>query len=192
LEMEWLKNNWAQARLGDAKSRRRLLVLAAATVVAVALLVSGQNSSQPISVAVRKSGQTVSNSSGYVHLTGAVKSPGVYPITAGMRLFEVITLAGGFTPRADRSSVNLARIVNDGEQIIVSGSGVSAVSDGLIHLNKSSASDLDKLPGIGPTLAQRIIDWRSANGGFKSVDDLRKVGGIGEKLFAGIRKLVSP
>ncbi len=189
--MEWLKNNWFQARSGDVKSRRRLLILAVAMVVAIALLVSGQSSSQPISIAVHKTGHVVSSSSGYVHLTGAVKSPGVYPITAGMRLFEVIALAGGFTLKADRASVNLARTVNDGEQIIVSGSSASPVTDGLIHLNKASASDLDKLPGIGPTLAQRIIDWRAANGGYRSVDDLRKVGGIGEKLFAGIRKLVS-
>jgi competence protein ComEA len=60
----------------------------------------------------------------------------------------------------------------------------------LIHLNKATAADLDKLPGIGPTLSERIIDWRNANGGFKTLEDLRRVGGIGDKLFAGIKELV--
>jgi competence protein ComEA len=63
-------------------------------------------------------------------------------------------------------------------------------SDGLVSLNRASSSDLDKLPGIGPTLAARIIDWREANNGFQAIEDLRKVGGIGDKLFAGLKKLV--
>jgi competence protein ComEA len=108
-----------------------------------------------------------------------------------MRLFEVIALAGGFTAKADRESVNLARTVTDGEQIIVTGSGDRPVSDGLIHLNTAESADFDKLPGIGPTLSARIVDWRKANGGFKTVEDLRRVGGIGDKLFAGIKSLVT-
>ncbi len=190
--MEWLKNHWVQARAGDKTARRKLLFVAAGVVVTVALLVSGQTSSQPIKVATKKNGSTVTEmKSGYVHITGAVKSPGVYPISIGMRLFEVVALAGGFKTKADRESVNLARTVTDGEQIIVMGVGAGAVSDGLIHLNSAPATEFDKLPGIGPTLSARIIDWREANGGFKSVEDLRRVGGIGDKLFAGIKPLVT-
>jgi competence protein ComEA len=191
LAVEWLKNNWVQARTGDKSARRKLLMIAVGCVVTVALLVSGQTSSTPIKITKHKGSLDSEVKSGYVHLTGAVKSPGVYPISIGMRLFEVIALAGGFTSKADRESVNLARTVTDGEQIIVSGAGDIPVSDGLIHLNKATTSDFDKLPGIGPTLSSRIVDWREANGGFKSVDDLRRVGGIGDKLFAGIKSLVT-
>lgn len=190
--MEWLKNNWLQAKAGDKTARRKLLMIAVGFLVTVALLVSGQTSSQPIKVATYKSGNASAEvKSGYVHITGAVKSPGVYPISIGMRLFEVVALAGGFTIKAERESVNLARTVTDGEQIIVSGVGARTFADGLIHLNTAPASDFDKLPGIGPTLSSRIVDWRKANGGFKSVDDLRRVGGIGDKLFAGIKSLVT-
>jgi competence protein ComEA len=191
LAVEWLKNNWVQARTGDKSARRKLLMIAVGCVVTVALLVSGQTSSTPIKITKHKGSLDSEVKSGYVHLTGAVKSPGVYPISIGMRLFEVIALAGGFTSKADRESVNLARTVTDGEQIFVSGAGDIPVSDGLIHLNKATTSDFDKLPGIGPTLSSRIVDWREANGGFKSVDDLRRVGGIGDKLFAGIKSLVT-
>ena len=189
--MEWLKNHWVQARAGDKAARRKLLIIAIGVVVTLALLVSGQTSSQPIKVSTHKATTTAEMKSGFVHITGAVKNPGVYPISVGMRLFEVVALAGGFTRKADRESVNLARTVSDGEQIIVSGAGQTSISDNLIHLNKASANDLDKLPGIGPTLSGRIVDWRKANGGFKSVDDLRRVGGIGDKLFAGIKALVT-
>lgn len=191
MAVEWLKNHWVQARTGDKTARRKLLVLAVGLVVALALLVSGQSSSEPIKVTKRKSTQETEIQSGYVHISGAVKHPGVYPISFGMRLFEVIALAGGFTPKADRDSVNLARTVTDGEQIQVNGPTDREVDDGLIHLNKATAGDLDKLPGIGPALSERIIDWRNANGGFKSIDDLRRIGGIGDKLFAGIKPLVA-
>ena len=191
MAVEWLKNHWLQAKAGDKMARRKLLIIAVGFVITLALLVSGQTSSVPIKISKHKSSTESEVKSGFVHLTGAVKSPGVYPISIGMRLFEVIALAGGFTAKADRESVNLARTVTDGEQIIVSGSGDRPVSDGLIHLNTAEPADFDKLPGIGPTLSARIVDWRKANGGFKTVDDLRRVGGIGDKLFAGIKSLVT-
>ena len=191
MAVEWLKNHWLQAKAGDKSARRKLLIIAVGFVITLALLVSGQTSSVPIKISKHKSTSESDVKSGFVHLTGAVKSPGVYPISIGMRLFEVIALAGGFTSKADRESVNLARTVTDGEQIIVSGSGDRPVSDGLIHLNTAEPADFDKLPGIGPTLSARIVDWRKANGGFKTVDDLRRVGGIGDKLFAGIKSLVT-
>lgn len=187
--MEWLKNHWAHAKSGDKSARRKLLALAVAATISVALLISGQTSAGPIKVSPKEK-TSVAMQSGYVHVSGAVKNPGVYPITTGIRMFELIALAGGFTSSADRDSVNLARLLTDGEQIVVSGSGGKAVNDGLVHLNRATAEDLDKLPGIGPTLSQRIIDWRTANGNFQSVDDLRRVGGIGDKLFSGLRQLV--
>ena len=189
--MEWVKNQLVLAKSGDKSARRKLLVLAAAVVVATALLISGQSSSEPIKIKKTVRSNALITSTGFVHISGAVKSPGVYPISAGMRLFEVLALAGGFSPKADQGSVNLARTVTDGEQIIVSGGSGDRTEDGLIHINKATAADFDKLPGIGPTLSSRIIDFRKANGAFKRVEDLRKVGGIGDKLFAGIKQLVS-
>lgn len=191
MAVEWLKNQWVQAKSGDKSARRKLLILAVAASVTVALLISGQTASEPIRVKANKTAIAETTvKGGFVHISGCIKSPGVYPMSPGMRLFELVALAGGFTPKADRDSVNLARTLTDGEQIIVSGAGGSPINDGLIHLNKATAADLDKLPGIGPTLSARIIDWRNANGSFKSVEDLRRVGGIGDKLFSGIKSLV--
>lgn len=191
MAVEWIKSHWILAKTGDKSARRKLLGLAIVIVVTLALLISGQTESKPITVKTnKKSLDLVSSTEGFVHLTGAIKHPGVYPITPRMRLFEAVALAGGFTKKADHDSVNLARTLTDGEQVIIATSGQVQLEDGLIHLNTASASDFDKLPGIGPTLSARIIDWRNANGSFKSVEDLRNVGGIGDKLFAGLKPLV--
>jgi competence protein ComEA len=191
LAMEWLKNHWVLAKSGDAAARRKLLILAVGVVVTLALLISGQTESKPIEIQPKDAqSESIQSQQGYVHISGAIANPGVYPITPGMRLFEVIAIAGGFSSKADQSSVNLARAVTDGEQILIASGGVAQKSDGLVSLNRASSSDLDKLPGIGPTLAARIIDWREANNGFQTIEDLRKVGGIGDKLFAGLKKLV--
>lgn len=191
MAMEWLKNHWAMAKGGDSAARRKLLILAVGLVVTLALLISGQTESQPIEIQPKDAtDESIQSQQGYVHITGAIKNPGVYPITPGMRLFEVIAIAGGFNSKADQSSVNLARTVTDGEQILIATGGAVEKSDGLVSLNRASSNDLDKLPGIGPTLAARIIDWREANNGFQAIEDLRKVGGIGDKLYAGLKKLV--
>lgn len=191
MAMEWLKTQFAGAKSGDKSARRRLLIFGAALLICVFLFVSGQAKSEPVRVTPKNSSTTMNLTSGFVHVSGAVEKPGVYPIDSDMRLFEVISLAGGFTEHADQDSVNLARTVTDGEQILVSQKGSVANAKGLVSLNRASVSELDQLPGIGPTLAARILDWREANQGFKNVDDLRKVGGIGDKLFAAVRKLVT-
>lgn len=191
MAMEWLKNHWVLAKSGDVAARRKLLILAVGLVVTLALLISGQTESKPIEIQPKDSqGESIQSQQGYVHISGAIANPGVYSITPGMRLFEVIAIAGGFSSKADQSSVNLARVVTDGEQILIASGGVTQKTDGLVSLNRANSSDLDKLPGIGPTLAARIIDWREANNGFQAIEDLRKVGGIGDKLFAGLKKLV--
>jgi competence protein ComEA len=111
---------------------------------------------------------------------------------------DVVFAAGGFLANSDQASVNLARAVTDGEQVLVFEKGnnpnTTAVNGAsqLMSLSRASAAELESLPGIGPTIAGRIIDWREANGGFKAVKDLLKVSGVGQKLFDGLKGEVSP
>jgi len=137
-----------------------------------------------------------------VDVAGGVKSPGVYELPANSRVMDAITAAGGARPGTDTSDINLARIIKDGEQIYVdlvttTGSNVTGSSarvvkkkSGPININRATAGELDALPGIGPVLASRIIDYRKANGPFTSVDDLLKVSGIGSAKFATFKSKV--
>jgi competence protein ComEA len=139
-----------------------------------------------------------------VHVLGAVARPGLVELSAGARVVDAVAAAGGFTAEADSAGVNLARPVVDGEQLVVlavgqappaatdGASGGSAASgDGLVHLNTADVAALDTLPRIGPALAQRIIDWREANGPFTSVDQLLEVAGIGDAVFSGLADRVA-
>lgn len=151
-------------------------------------------------------GPGISAGTVYVHVLGDVVKPGLYVLDDGARVAEALAAAGGTLPTADLAAVNLARPVTDGEQILVpavgaappagagpggsSVSGAGGAAGGLIDLNTADAAALEELPRIGPALAQRIIDWRTANGRFTSVDDLLGVSGIGEKMLAGIRDRV--
>lgn len=130
----------------------------------------------------------------YVHVLGAVAHPGLYVLDLDARLVDAVAAAGGTTDDADLAGVNLARILADGEQIIVPTLGARADEPGAappgddrIDLNTADQAALETLPRIGPALAERIISWREENGRFASVDDLLAVPGIGEKLLAGIR-----
>lgn len=136
-----------------------------------------------------------------VHVVGAVATPGVVRLPAGSRVTDAVTAAGGALPEADLAGVNLARLLTDGEQVVVpaagetAGAGVGAgtgvsVGPALVDLNTADADALDALPGIGPVLAQRIVTWRTAHGRFTSVDELGEVTGIGPTLLAGVRDLV--
>lgn len=130
----------------------------------------------------------------YVHVLGAVASPGLYVLDLDSRLVDAVAAAGGTTEEADLTAINLARVLSDGEQIVVptvgatsAESGASAPGDDRVDLNAADQAALETLPRIGPALAERIIAWRDENGRFASVDDLLAVPGIGEKLLAGIR-----
>jgi competence protein ComEA len=134
----------------------------------------------------------------FVDVTGAVNNPGVYTLTGKSRVIDAIKAAGDSAPGADLSTINLARVLNDGEQIYVdstvfsaSGARVSKkIPSGPININRATARQLDALDGIGPVIAARIVEYRKVNGSFLSVDDLQKVSGIGAAKFAQIKTKV--
>lgn len=131
-----------------------------------------------------------------VHVIGFVARPGLVRVASGSRVADAIEQAGGVTRRRAADSVNLARLVVDGEQIVVAAratavqQGPAAGVLGPTDLNTASASDLEDLPGVGPVLAGRIIQWRSDNGPFRSVDELGEVTGIGDAILEQLRPLV--
>lgn len=133
-----------------------------------------------------------------VHVVGEVNAPGMYELEADSRVIDAVMAAGGLTAYAAECAVNLARTVNDGEQLTIpalsqgcSPSQGGSVAGSPLSINSATAEQFDSLPGIGPTLADRIIQFRDTQGGFSSVEQLNDVSGIGDKLFAGLKDLVS-
>ena len=131
-----------------------------------------------------------------MHVVGAVRKPGVYELPMGSRVIDAVKEAGGLNRNADSASVNMARIVQDGEQVFISrlspagATGASATSEsdnGLININLADATSLERLPRIGPTLAERIVAYRDAHGPFVSIDALLDVPGIGSLTLEGFR-----
>ncbi len=145
-----------------------------------------------------------------VHVTGAVAAPGVYALPAGSIVQEAIDAAGGTLPAADHNALNLARLLRDGDQVIVplipptpngtavEGPALSAnattaapANTSPVNLNTATIADLENLPGIGPSLAQRILDYRTEHGPFASIEAIMDVPGIGEGKFEAIKDFIS-
>lgn len=163
----------------------------------------GEGTTVPATVAVderRDAAATI-----VVHVAGAVRRPGVYRMRDGTRVDAAIRRAGGPTRKANLDGLNLAAKLTDGRQVLVparvavaaAGGGAGAAtpgsaSDGLpVNLNSATLEELDALDGIGPTTAQRILDYREAHGGFASVDELDQVDGIGPGRLATLREQVT-
>ncbi|MFB7180770.1 helix-hairpin-helix domain-containing protein [Streptomyces sp. NPDC056257] len=140
-----------------------------------------------------------------VDVSGKVRDPGVRRLPAGSRVEDALAAAGGVRPGTDTTGLNRARVLVDGEQVLVgaaqpppggvvagAGPGSAGPASGPLSLGSATVAQLDGLPGVGPVLAQHIVDFRTARGGFRSVEELRQVDGIGERRFADLRTRVRP
>ncbi len=230
---------WLQLRCG--LEPRTLAALAVVLVVAALLAAQHFWSGRPRSVrapetvgaagavippmASGASGASASAESGrvVVDVGGEVRSPGVLRLPTGSRVADALRAAGGVKPGADITGLNRARVLMDGEQVVVGGpappgaavGGVGAVGGpgagsgigigtgsggagdgaggmGPVSLNSATVEQLDTLPGVGPVLARHIIDYRLQHGGFRSVEELREVNGIGARRFADLQPRVRP
>jgi len=176
--------------------KRALLAMSAVVVVLSIFIVIRGNTDEitPPPVVVEQ----VQAPQIFVDVTGAVNSPGVYRLTASSRVIDAIKAAGGSAAGADLSTINLARVLADGEQIyvdaaIINSKGVRVSSpkrSGPININRATVSDFDSLDGIGPVIAARIVDYRKTHGPFITVEDLQKVSGIGAAKFAQIKSKI--
>lgn len=153
-----------------------------------------------------------------VHVVGQVRRPGIVTLDAGARVADAIDEVGGATGRADLGSVNLARLLVDGEQVVVPkpgesiaaapapgaaapgagapaggapAGGAAPAAGGPVNLNTADLATLETLPGVGPVLAQRILDWRTEHGRFTAVEELGEVSGIGDKIYAQLAPKVT-
>lgn len=135
----------------------------------------------------------------FVHVSGAVASPGLVELPAGSRVADAIDAAGGLAEGADGSSVNLARPLADGEQVSVGlqalqaalPEGAPPAAPGKVSINSATAEQLQELPGIGPATAEKIVADRKANGPFASPEDLTRVSGIGQKKYEALADLIT-
>jgi competence protein ComEA len=202
------------------KGARQVAVIAAVAVLAVVVWrwgvapggVSAAEGRAPVAggVASREStgvGRPSAPASTTVHVVGAVRRPGLYSLAGTARVADAVNAAGGLLGNADQSGINLARVVTDGEQIVVpvqgagpppgaagaggaTAGGVSGKSGGPVNLNTATAEQLDALPGVGPATAAKIVADRTENGPFRTVDDLLRVPGIGAKKLDALKDLV--
>ncbi|MFF7729859.1 ComEA family DNA-binding protein [Streptomyces sp. NPDC008001] len=165
------------------------------------------------SLAVSSPARTGGGGAVVVDVAGKVRRPGVLRLPAGSRVADALAAAGGARPGADTTGINRARVLVDGEQIVVgapagsagnvgsaaapaasaaAGAGGGSAPGGPVSLNAATVEQLDALPGVGPVLARHILDYRTQHGGFRSVEELRKVNGIGSRRFTDLRPLVQP
>jgi competence protein ComEA len=139
----------------------------------------------------------------YVHVAGAVRRPGLYRVPRGARVAVAVRRAGGPARGAQLAAVNLAARLQDGQQVVVPGTGAAAgggapgasaaPGEGAkVSLGSATAEQIEELDGIGPTLAEKIVEYRTQHGGFRSLDQLRQVDGIGEKRLEALKKGLTP
>ncbi|EWM13016.1 ComEA family DNA-binding protein [Kutzneria sp. 744] len=199
-----LVERWLPGGARVRRPRTAVLALAAAVLVAAVAAALGMWLSRPVleqppALPVPAT-PTAAHSAGtgrpgplVVSVVGKVARPGLVTVPDGSRVADALRAAGGPLPDADLTQLNLARKLSDGEQIAVGVPQPEAAPGqppGKINLNTATQTDLETLPGVGPTMAQRILQWRTKNGRFQSVDQLREVDGIGATRFDHLKELV--
>jgi len=192
---ESISNWWCDLHYTPNQKRGLLVISLLLLVISFFIVVRGNTQPPEVEVASPVIVQEVEI---FVDVAGAVNNPGVYSLSGKSRVIDAIKAAGDSAPGADLSTINLARIISDGEQIYVdsafsggtSGSVKRNIRTGPINLNRATKSQLDSLDGIGPVIAQRIIDFRKVNGPFLTIDDIQKVSGIGTAKFAQIKSKI--
>ena len=189
---ENLSNWWFDLNFTQVQKRALLIISGIVVLASIAVVVRGNShevTAPPIVVTEVQAPQI------FVDVTGAVNNPGVYTLNASSRVVDAIKAAGDSAPGADLSTINLARILADGEQIYVDSTQVNskgvrvskAVHSGAININRATVREFDSLDGIGPVIAARIVAYRKTNGPFTTIEDLQKVSGIGVAKFAQIK-----
>ncbi|BDR59272.1 helix-hairpin-helix domain-containing protein [Xylocopilactobacillus apicola] len=152
-----------------------------------------------------KSSEKKSSGEQFVEIKGAVVKPGIYPIGKNTRLAEILKKAGGATPEADLKTVNLAKVARDQDSFYIPQKGEAPVAQTetagsspetgqekeRINLNTADLAELQKINGVGAKKAEKIIEYREANGGFRNIEDLKNIGGIGDKTFEALEDQIT-
>lgn len=183
--------------------KRSMFVLLAMAAAIFAGMIYGYQGKDPAAALDPAEKQEADAPTIAVYVTGAINKPGVVKLAAGSRVIDAVNLCGGVLPTADVDKVNMAQPLKDGAQVSVpakpaAGTGsqdgrspAAAQGDGKVNINTADVKAFDSLPGIGPALAQRIIDYRAAEGSFQTLEDLKKVRGIGEEKFAKMKDKIT-
>ena len=183
--------------------QKKGLAIVVVLVIAISALFVTRGSSQEVIAAPIEFDTPAISQTLTIDVAGAVKKPGVYNLPTNSRVVDAIQMAGGLRISADTSDINQARLLKDGEQIYVypnspsssyaSGGSTRAKraptrASGPVAINRATAKEFESLDGIGPVLASRIVSYRKANGAFITIEDLKKVPGIGEITFAKFKE----
>lgn len=192
-----------------------LILLLLLTAAAVGSLYGYSISDEAVNIEAKgaevtgKEENKISKNEIIVYVCGEVNQPGLVTIEEGMRVADAVNKCGGVLPTADTNSINMAQVLKDGMEVkipaklvtsqntngninkISEAGGAVVQGNSLVNINQADNKTLETLPGIGPAMAQRIIDFRKENGSFQSVDDLQKVKGIGKAKFAKIKDKVT-
>lgn len=174
--------------LGEAQKKRGLIALLLVLGL-IGIWLSSQEDTESAAPLIPPEIVSPVSSTIFVHVVGEVLSPGLYQLPVGSRASDAIAKAGGLTTLAAQESVNLARILSDGEQLSVLSNEAMASGTvaGKVSLNRGNRADFESLSGIGPATSEKIIKYREENGGFSAIEELTQVPGIGSKLLASIR-----
>ncbi len=161
-----------------------IIILVSAVAAGSVMFILRQNTSScPVEIELPTPSKEI-----MVYVSGEVRTPGEYTISEGARVSDAVEVAGGFTAKADQSAINKARKLRDGDHVQVYGEGESSQR---ININIADVWLLDALPSVGESTAQKIIDYRTENGPFDSIEEIKEVKGIGDSTFEKLKEMIT-